>query len=183
MRMIEIDLEIHRLIETERMSFEETESEILLRLIAKASGDPNASAPSAQTLNQREIRPPIAIGSRTTGQWTVEAPGAIYHARNLKEAYATAVYAIAQLDPTFWERFAEEGNQRRRFVAKHPEALYPATPALAEVSRNNWHALDGWYLDLNISQEQAAKRVRRASALVGLTYGQDVSIKNAQQPI
>jgi hypothetical protein len=179
MRQIEISLDVHRAIENARRSFEETESDILWRLLdpsARSGTTLSGIDPAVCETPTSRNETAIPIGRRTTGQWLVRAEQERYVARNLREAYLTALSRIAEHDPGVLEKLAREGDGRRRIVARKPADLYPRSPHLADPRRNNWHQLGDWFVDLNLSRDQAAKRIRRACALAGLRYGADLTI-------
>lgn len=177
MRTTEIDLDVHRVIEGERRSFEESDNDILRRLLrvnADRRADNNAESLPQAALSTIETA--IPIGRRTTGQWSVILGSERYLARNLREAYLTTLANLAGQDERLLELLSREGDGRRRIVARQPAELYPRSPHLAEPKRNNWYRLGEWCVDLNLSRDQAAKRVRRASALAGLRYGDAVAV-------
>jgi hypothetical protein len=181
MRPIEIDLEIHRLIETGRRSFAESENAILRRLLGIDEGGARQSTQRAESGGgqgtEHMIETAIPIGSRTTGNWSVLWNGQRFLARNLREAYLTGLARLAEHDTTLLERLSKEGSSRRRYVARRPEGLYPNSPHLAEPGKHNSHPLGDWHIDLNLSRDQAAKRIRRAAALAGVRYGTTIAIK------
>ena len=76
--------------------------------------------------------------------------------------------------PGFLERFAAERGKSRRFVARRPEDLFPASPNFARQFAP--HLKDNWYFDSNLSADQVASRARIAARLAGLHYGSDVRI-------
>lgn len=177
MKKIEIDLEVHRAIEAARTSFDQSANDILRNLVVEqAEGRARQPPANAGRHSAGKVESAIPIGSRTTGKWSVECKGVTYIARNLREAYITAIARIVDHDPGVFEILSQDGN-RRKFVARRPEELYPHSRHLAEKHRNNWYRLGDWYVDLNLSRAQAAKRVRRACALVGLAYGTDLTVK------
>jgi hypothetical protein len=182
MRQIEIDLEIHRLVEAERCSFEESENAILRRLLGidGAADHPRSGRPGADAGFDAAslVETAIPIGSRTTGNWSVVWNGQRFMARNLREAYLTGLARLAEHDPTLFEKLSREGSGRRRYVARRVESLYPNSPHLAKPERNNSHQLGEWHVDLNLSRDQAAKRIRRAAALAGVRYGTALAIKD-----
>jgi hypothetical protein len=182
MRQIEIDLEIHRRIEAERCSFEESENAILRRLLNIENGNAGRkSAPQDVESTPRSapaIELAIPVGSRTTGNWSVEWSGQRFLARNLREAYLTGLARLAEHDEALFDKLSREGSGRRRYVAGRPEDLYPNSPHLAKPERNNSYRLGEWHVDLNLSRDQAAKRIRRAAALAGVHYGQEITIKD-----
>lgn len=176
MRQIEIDLKLHRRIENARISFEETECEILHRLIERADrsdDDPDGPTEEAKV---GALESAVSIGSRTTGQWTVRIRERRFFARNLRESYITAMSLLSEEDDRIFEKLADEGNARRKVVARRPRDLYPHSPHLAEPAKNNWYRLGEWCVDLNLSRDQAAKKIRRACTLAGLRYGADFAI-------
>jgi len=183
MRSIDIDLEVHRRIEAERCSLEESECAILRRLLG-IDGQTEADAEQAafKPNPPQTIGTALAVGSRTTGQWSVRWENESYLARNLREAYLTALSKIAQHQPRSMDKLASEGSGRRRIVARSARELYPRSPHLADYLRN-WHQLGEWYVDLNLSRAQAAKRIRRACAFAGLRYGDRLVIKDGLEAL
>jgi negative regulator of replication initiation len=182
MRQIEIDLEVHRRIEAERCSFDESENAILRRLLDIEDGEAarNSGSKDVETRPRSSlpIETAIPIGSRTTGNWSVEWNGQRFMARNLREAYLTGLARLAEHDETLFDKLAKEGSGRRRYVAGRPQDLYPNSPHLAKPERNNSHRLGKWHVDLNLSRDQASKRIRRAAALAGVRYGQEIAIRD-----
>jgi hypothetical protein len=182
MRQIAIDLEVHRRIEAERCSFEESENAILRRLLNIEDGQAARDSKPRELDTTPRGAPPIEmaipIGSRTTGNWSVEWNGQRFMARNLREAYLTGLARLAEHDETLFGKLSTEGSGRRRYVAGRPLDLYPNSPHLAKPERNNTHRLGEWYVDLNLSRDQAAKRIRRAAALAGIRYGQEIAIRD-----
>jgi len=166
LREIGIDLDVHRAIERARVSFGESENDILRRLLlARRDGRhrPPASAPR-----------PAHAEPRRRGLWTVEICGRKLPAANLKHAYRTLLAELAASHPLFLEAFSEERGRGRRMVARTPEALFARSPHLAR--RHAEPLVFGWYFDSNLSAEQAGKRARIAARLCGLHYGSDVRI-------
>jgi negative regulator of replication initiation len=166
LRRIEIDLAVHRAIERRRRSFDETENDILRRLLLS----PPRARPRAAGAPQ--IRR-VAGAPRSRGSWTVEIGGERRAAANMKEAYRLLLRALAAAHPHFLEAFATETARGRRYVATTAMALYENSPHLA---RHAERLADGWYFDANLSETQVAKRARIAARLCGLFYGQDVRI-------
>jgi negative regulator of replication initiation len=169
-RMIEIDVDVHRVIERGRQAFGESENDILRRLLLPARSrraGPQSEAPPGA--------PRGASGApRSRGLWSVEMAGRRIPAANLKHAYRILLRELAVAHPHFLEAFAGETGRARRFVARTPAALYGRSPHLARK-----HAVplaDGWYFDSNLSAQQVASRARIAARLCGLHYGSDVRI-------
>ena len=184
MREIEIDLDVHRAIEAARDSFEQAENDILRKLLGLGGNgtsveDRSAHASQIAPIN---IESAIPVGQRKTGDWSVDFDNTRYIARNLREAYITAIDCLASKNPQFLSEFAKEGV-RRKFAAREAEHLYPNSPHLAASRHNNWHRISGWFVDLNIGADQAAKRIRRACALSGLQYGRDLVVREGLSPL
>ena len=177
MRKIEIGLEVHRAIEAARRAFEQSEDEILCELLGRAAQADNTTAPPTTERHAAKVESAIAIGKRTTGNWSVVDGETSYIARNLREAYITALDRLAQRNPTLLPALAAIGGKRRRIVAESAQALFPGSPHLAKPERNNWHKLGEWYVDLNLSREQVAKRVKQACLLSNVRYGGELAIK------
>ncbi|MEM6474778.1 MAG: hypothetical protein AAF687_01285 [Pseudomonadota bacterium] len=179
MKTIEIGIAVHKAIENARRSFDQTEDEILQDLLSapRQESSQGSADPSSESVASL-IEAPIAVGSRSTGNWSTKVGRRLFAAQNLREAYITAINALHEADSSFLSKFSEEGNDRRRFVAREPEALYPHSRHLAQPHRNNWHRIDDWYVDLNVSRDQVAKRIRRAATLTGRRYGSNVVIKD-----
>ncbi len=161
LRMIGIDLAVHRALERRRRSFDESENDILRRLLLPAARRPEP-ARGAQG------------GARARGLWTVEIGGERFPAANLKHAYRLLLCRLDAAHPRFLEAFAEQGGRGRRYVSATPAGLYPRSPHLARAHAQPLAA--GWYFDSNVSSAQVAARARIAARLCGLFYGQDVRI-------
>ena len=165
LKQIGIDVDVNGAIEQARLSFAESENEILRRLLLKPRAVRaviDAQAPTPQ-------RQP-----RTRGLWTVELSGKRESAANLKDAYRLLLQRLAERFPDFLERFSHEKARSRRFVARNPLHLYGNAPHL--VGKHAKPLVDGWFFDTNLSTVQVAQRVRIAARLCGLLYGKDLRI-------
>lgn len=167
-REIGIDVDLHRAIERARLSFGESENDILRRLLLTAAGKRPGRLPAAGRAGAARAEP------RRRGLWTVEIGGRRIAAANLKHAYRTLLNELYAAHPHFLEAFAGESARGRRFVARVPAELYGRSPHLAE--RHAEPLVGGWYFDSNLSAEQVARRARIAARLCGLYYGPDVRI-------
>jgi len=166
-RRIGIDIDVHRAIERGRRSLDESENDILRRLLL------SARSPAIRRGSGRSARVPRAE-PRRRGLWTVEIHGRKRPAANLKHAYRELLCVMAAAYPHFLEAFAEEKARGRRFLARSPGALYERSPHLA---RDHAELLtEGWYFDSNLSAEQVGRRARIAARLCGLHYGSEVRI-------
>lgn len=166
LKKIEIDVDVHRAIETARRSFPESENEILRRLLLDRT--PRPTAPS------NKPKKPAADRVRSRGLWSIEVNGEREPVANLKEAYRALLLKLNETSPEFIERFASERSRSRRFVARRPGDLYLSSPHLAEKFART--LTDGWYFDTNLSSDQVSARVRAAARIAGMTYGRDIKL-------
>lgn len=169
LKQIGIDVDVHRLIEHNRLSFDESENDILRRLLLTSP-----AMEEDRGIGAGRRRSPSRIASRSRGNWAVIFRNERIPATNLKNAYYILLRRLAEHDPDFLPRFGEEQSHSRRFVAQVPEHLYDSSPHLARTFACT--LVDGWYYDSNLSAEQVARRARIAARLCGLHYGVDVKI-------
>lgn len=165
-RTIEIEIDVHRLIERARIALGESENDILRRLLRPGrTRNILAQAPAgAGRLPGR---------SRGRGLWSVDIGGRRIPATNAKQAYRILLRELAAAHPHFLEALAEEQGRSRRFVARTPAALYGKSTHLA---RHAEPLVQGWYFDSNLSAARVARLARIAARLCGLHYGSDVRI-------
>lgn len=165
-KQVGIDVEVNGVIEQARLSFSESENDILRRLLlaprgtARPSTAPGAAAP---------IGPP-----RARGLWTVEIFGSRESAVNLKDAYRVTLERLAERFPNFLQEFSREKARSRRFVARDPRALYGNAPHLA--GKHARPLVDGWFFDTNLSKVQVSQRLKVAARLCSLLYGKELRI-------
>lgn len=170
-RQIAVDVDVHRVIENSRQSFDESENDILRRLLLSSQ-----TAGGKILIRKKRARRSPAAGtvSRSRGLWSVEVRGERIPAVNMKDAYRLFLLKLEQLRAGFLDAFAREGSNRRRFVARSAAELYTSSPHLA--GEHGRHLVDDWYFDANLSAEQVARRVRVAARVAGLAYGRDVRL-------
>ena len=174
-KLVEIDLEVNAIIESNRRSFSETPNDILRRMLLSSEASAKSNAPhSPASIGATTIEAPP--GARTTGRWTVDLLGQRYPAPSLKEAYREALLRLGEAYPRFLEEFAREGGRSRKFVATAPRDLYLSSPHLA--AKHAAPLRDGWFFDTNLSTDQVARRVRAAARVCGLSYGKDFQLLN-----
>jgi hypothetical protein len=167
MKQVGIDVDVNRAIEQSRVSFAESENDILRRLLL---GEVRRTPASAVKTSHRNSEDPV----RARGLWSVELNGERFPAPNMKEAYRTLLLKLDEQSPQFIDRFAGERSRSRRFVARKPSDLYDSSPHLA----GEYAQLlkDDWYFDTNLSTEQVATRARIAARVAGLTYGREIKL-------
>ncbi len=171
LKRIEIDLLVHQAIEQRRLSFDETQNDILRRVLF--------------SLEQPQERPALggsasadaseeSAAMRSRGLWTVEVLGECAAAPNMIEAYRTLLLALHAKFPDFLEKFSKQKSRSRRFVARSAPDLYDRSPHLADSFAEK--LVDGWFFDSNLSTSQVAMRARMAASVLGLRYGRDVRL-------
>ncbi|MEQ1496794.1 MAG: hypothetical protein ABL912_13660 [Novosphingobium sp.] len=172
-KQIGIDVEVSRAIEANRLSFSETENDILRRMVTGLK--PNRSV-------SPKLSPPVLPqGTRNRGVWSLAVQEEKSAAANLTAAYQTMLLKLAAKDSSFLEKFSTRRARSRLFVSKRPEALYGNSPHLAADFAKP--LTDGWYFDTNLSLQQIAQRARAAAEVAGLRYGVDLYIAKDGQVI
>ena len=152
-RTIEIDLEVNKIIEANRQSFDETENSILRRLLRI---DPAARSPLPR------VRSPRSSGAYST---TIERRPV--EANSLKELLRRTILALELESPGFVERLSQKTTPKgRKIVARHAAQLYPRSPQLREYAER----LAGpWWYDTNVGRRQVAAYMRLFAEMAGLS--------------
>jgi hypothetical protein len=163
---IEVSLETYKAIEAARLSVVEDHDAIIRRVLlsrtAKRDGE------------RRTIARSCAPATRKRGNISVSLFGRSQSVANLKGAYVATLIGLLRHKPSLFERLAQEGTARRRWIAREASALYPESPHLA---RDHALALAGdWFLDTNLSRVQIDQRLLVACRIAGYWYGDDVVI-------
>lgn len=157
LRSIQVDIDVHKAIEGRRSSFDQSENDILREVFGLTA--PLKAPPQRPTRSSGDGRFRVTIGGR------VIAEGSI------KQAYKRAILALAKDRPHFLQRLGEIETPGRRLIAKTPAQLYKNTPSLVSFAE----PLDrGWWIDTNLSRQQAVSRLMMACRIAGLDYGTDV---------
>jgi len=166
-KQIGIDVQVYKIIETNRLSFSETENDILHRMLLKSPYQAKTTAPI--------ISPPKKINaSRARGTWKVILNDHQILAANMGDAYREMLLALASDHPQFLEQFSKQKAQRF-FIAKIPTALYAIKSShLAEKFAKP--LVDGWWFDSNLGKSQISQRAKAAATVAGLRYGEDLLI-------
>ncbi len=163
---ITVSLATWKAIEQQRLSFDEDHDAIIRRaLVLKASRQKTAT---------RAAFAPAPIVSRKHGNLSVIVHGRVTKVANLKFAYIAILSQLVKVRPSLFQQLLPEGNQRRRWIAMKPEALFPLSPHLA---RQHAHRIaPDWYVDTNVSRAQIEARCKRAAEIAGLDWGNSVKI-------
>ena len=82
--------------------------------------------------------------------------------------------ALTRHKSTLLHLLSLEGSERRRWVARSPEALFVTAPHLA--SEHAHQIAPDWYIDTNVSRAQIMARLTVAARLAGYAYGEDVRV-------
>lgn len=147
---IEIDIDVYKAIEARRISFAETQNEILRRQFdigADRNSSPSGGLPRS-TLGDKK--------RRRSGTYLVTWTGGEVSGVSLKDVLKKTILAQEKRAPGFLETLSRHRTSRgRRIVARKPEELYPGNPQLVEQGAER---LDGrWWLDTNISTGQCQR--------------------------
>jgi hypothetical protein len=156
MKSIEIDLDVNRVIENARLSFEESQNEILRRLL-------RLDVAIRTDATQPRIRAPRSSGaySTTIGKQPIEA-------NSLKELLRAVILVCAKRNPEFLEAVARVSTRRgRHIIARSPEEIYPQSPQLVEYAER----LDSrWWFDTNVGRDQVAAYLKVIAKIAHLPH-------------
>ena len=162
-KTIEIDIEVHRAIESRRQSFAQSENDILREVFGIL---PEPRQPPSPPKRPRRHRRGIS------GRYAFVLLGERVEEDGLKAAYMSCLRKLATRDPQLLERLSEKATKARRIVARRPEDLYLKTPKLAE--KHAEQLLAQWWVDTNLSQPQCESRLEAACDVAGITFGSDL---------
>ena len=159
---IEIDIEVHRAIETRRTDFSQTRNDILREVfkLPKIEHEAHQSQSSADPSRRR------------TGTYAYELLGERVEEGSLQAAYVSCLLRIAELDATFLKELSKKSTKSRRIVASDPQALYLKTPGLS--GKYARPLTDGWWVDINLSRLQCEQRLKTACDIAGLGIDRDL---------
>ena len=159
-KKIEIDIDVHRAMERQRTSFDQSPNDIL-REVFKLPTTRIPAPPSTRPVRNMGNHGFVLLGEET------QAP-------SLKEAYMACLRKLAELDENFLERLAQERTRSRKIIALRPEQLYFRNPHLA---KDFAQRLTGpWWVDLNLSRAQVEQRLSVACGVAGLSFERDLQL-------
>ena len=163
---VSLSLATYKAIEAQRLSFGETHDAIIRRALAERSGRRAQAAGRAALL---------ARGApRRRGQVRIVVFGREQHVFNLRDAYLVIITALVRHKACLLQLLANEGSERRRWVAQSPQSLFVTAPHLAG---EHAHQLSPeWFVDTNMSRAQIVARLTVAARLAGYVFGEDVRI-------
>ncbi len=169
MAQISVSLATWKALEAQRLSFDEDHDSIIRRALTVRSAQ-------KKQISQALARP-ASPAQRKRGDLSVSVEGYVDAVANFKDAYITILTKLVKKRPSLFQSLLKEGNDRRRWIAMTPEALFPLSPHLARQFAHKFTR--DWYVDTNLSKQQIETRLFRACELAGYVYGQDVHIIGA----
>jgi hypothetical protein len=153
MRSIEIDLDVHRMIENNRASFDEDENAILRRLL----GIDGQLARVAQPRPRQQ---------RSSGAYSIFFGDEIIEANSLKELLRRSILKGEKMRPGLAVYLSAIPTPRGRYlVARSPADIYPKSPQLAEYAQE---LFDGWWYDTNVSKGQVQAHLKTLAKYLAL---------------
>jgi hypothetical protein len=166
LKQIGIDVDINRKIEANRISFSESENDILRRILLKL--------PEAKVVPTKPTKRNATEEHRTRGDWVVSFFGTTHSAPNMKEAYKKLLLLFDEKYPDFLQKFAGRSSRSRLFISKRPEEIYGNAPHLAQDYAKP--LARGWFYDSNLSKEQVDARLSVAGEVVNAAFGRDFGL-------
>jgi hypothetical protein len=158
---MEVDLELHKAIEKHRCALDESQTDIVRRVIISGRGSFNS--PVAEPA----VEPPGRVRlARRGGNYRVVILGTSLEAQSLKDVLKKAILLAESEKPGFVEKLAAHRTPRgRRIVARKPEEIYPGNP---ELVANCAEKLDQkWWYDTNISFDQCQRYLNTLAQVGG----------------
>ncbi len=163
---ITVSLSTWKALESARLSFDEDHDAIIRRaLVLRSTKKKHAFAKTAQ---------PYSPQTRKRGDISVFVSDRVTNVPNLKMAYVTILIQLVKKRPSLFQSLLQEGNDRRRWIALKPEALFPLSPHLAR--QHAYQIAPNWFVDTNLSRQQIEARLEKAARLAGLCWGETVRI-------
>lgn len=168
MTQLKIDMDVYKAIEAARESFNESQNDILRRMLLRGTG---AIIPPA---NMQQQGVTVARAERTTGDYGFLLNGQSFSFTSLKSAYRSCLLELAAQDPAFLPNLSKEETSARRIVATDPKELYKKTPHLADEFAEV--LTEGWWYDTNLSQQQVESCLQTACKVADLKFGADLTL-------
>lgn len=168
MTELKIDMDVYKAIEAARESFDESQNDILRKMLLSGVG----AVPSP--VNAQQAGATIVRAERTTGDYGFLLKGQSFSFTSLKSAYRNCLLEFAAQDPAFLSNLSKEETSARRIVATDPKELYKKTPHLADEFAEV--LTEGWWYDTNLSQQQVESRLQTACKVADLKFGVDLTL-------
>lgn len=176
MRKIDVDFDVHQLIELERRNFGESPNDVLRRLLGlRDASDPRPRTPDGDHLAKSPAprRAPVARRPRA-GELLLS--GKTFQHGSGKEAMTIVLRELAIADAGFLDRCAKHPDnegRKRRHIARTLAELYPDRPDLQDQHET---LPGGWYVGTNISNAQKKEVIQIAASCAKLKLGTDIVI-------
>lgn len=173
-RTIEVDFQIHQLIELARQDFDESPNDALRRLLGLRDHPDDDAVPGPTPPELPEPRTPRPPPKIRDGMLRVAG-------KELRHRYAVdaMVLVLTELElahPGLLERCARDPANRgsgRRRIARRPEELHPNRPDLEACHRP---LPGGWCVDTNLNNKQKRNVIDMAARLAGVRIGTDIVV-------
>ncbi len=163
---VSLSLATYKAIEAQRLSFGESHDAIIRRALSVRSSH------RARTVGNAVLASRGA--PRKRGRVRVTLFGREQDVFNLRDAYLVILTALTRHKASLLQQLATEGGDRRRWVARSPEALFITAPHLA--AEHAHQLAPDWFVDTNVSRAQIVSRLTVAAQLAGYAFGEDVRI-------
>ena len=150
-KTIDIDLDVYKALEANRISFNEDHNSILRRLLSLTlSSDQPRERPRA---------------SRSSGEYSLRLLGEEIGVKSVRDALRTALLKLSD-EPGFLDKLSKRQTAKgRRIVARKPEDIYPNRPQLTKWA---YELNPEWYFDTNISRETCARYLEIIASVAGI---------------
>jgi hypothetical protein len=166
---VSISLATYKAIEAQRLTFSESHDAIIRRALSERTSKRRPVAGRSMDT--------IRGAGRRRGNMRVTLFGRSQSVMNLKDAYLVILTALVRHKASLFQLLAVEGTERRRWVAPTAGALFVTSPHL--VADHAHEIAPNWFVDTNVSRAQIISRLTTACALVGVRYGEQISIIEA----
>lgn len=151
-KQIDVDIDLYRLIESNRSTFEESPKDILKRIL-QVPIVPLSPGNSVEG-TARQITPPENRARRSRGTYLAEIKGTLIEGSTLREILKNILLFLSKQDGKFLERLSiESSGRKRKIVAREPSKLYGGDSEFGEKHAERLNDL--WWFDTNVSFEQA----------------------------
>ena len=127
-----------------------------------------APTPTTPTVSEKEAEgTPDGVGFTLFGEFAA--------CRSGRAVLINVIEALAERDSSFIESFVAlpQHGRTRRYIARDRSELYPGSPHLAKEA----HQLSsGYWLGVNVNQEDIQRIIKLACEVAGIGYGTDLTI-------
>ncbi|UWR29761.1 hypothetical protein K3758_15680 [Sulfitobacter sp. W002] len=161
---IKIDLDVYKMIESERISFAETHNDIIRRKYGTQKTEVATSIPDEQVK-----------ASRVTGRYPFLFNGIIFGEDSLKSAYKKILLLLDAENPKFLDELSKRETRGRRIVSQDPKRLFIRSPHLTPQHGEKLN--DEYWYDTNLSKPQTISRIKIACTCAGVDFGTQLKLR------